>query len=225
LKQGNKLRIGRFGWKCQHASLLSFSADAYLNEIGITSPLAPSENTSLGQPVGDYDSVKDPEDDGSDVLAFAAFMRATRAPPRDQELAATPEAVSGARSFEDLGCGSCHVSSITTAPPGSRINGGTLVVPASLGNKTIHPYGDFLLHEVGTGDGIVQNGGQGTAYKLRTAPLWGVRTRTRLLHDGAAMTFRDAVLRHGGEASLAVYGFRRLAQADQRNLVQFLKSL
>ena len=85
LEANNAPRIGRFGWKSQHASLESFAADAYLNEMGITSPLLPDENTSLGRFVGfgtPYDPVPDPEDDGVDVRAFANFMRATKAPPR-----------------------------------------------------------------------------------------------------------------------------------------------
>src|SRR5205823_3871327 len=72
-------RVGRFGWKNQHASLVSFAADAYLNEMGITSPLQPNENTSMGLSVAAFDTVRDPEDDGSDVRTFAEFMRATKA--------------------------------------------------------------------------------------------------------------------------------------------------
>ena len=82
-----------------------------------------------------------------------------------------------------IGCNICHVTSITTSPAGTVINGGTFTVPAALGSKIIHPYSDFLLHNVGTGDGIVQNGGQATANMMRTAPLWGGRTRDRLMHD------------------------------------------
>jgi CxxC motif-containing protein (DUF1111 family) len=112
-----------------------------------------------------------------------------------------------------------------TSPAGTPINGGAFIVPAALGLKTIHPYSDFLLHDVGTGDGIVQNGGQETARKLRTPPLWGVRTRTRLLHDGTALTFRAAILRHDAEAGAVTYRYRQLGPPDQQNVVQFLKSL
>jgi CxxC motif-containing protein (DUF1111 family) len=52
LEANSRKRVGRFGWKNQHASLLSFSADAYLNEIGITNRLILIENTSLGRFVG-----------------------------------------------------------------------------------------------------------------------------------------------------------------------------
>ena len=100
-------------------------------------------------------------------------MRATKVPPRDTVLAATPDAVAGAQLFDSIGCDVCHVADIVTAPPGTVINGGAFIVPAALGDKIIHPFSDFLLHDVGTGDGIVQNGGQGTRNKVRTPPLWG----------------------------------------------------
>ena len=124
-------------------------------------------------------------------------MRASKAPARDETLAATLDAQLGADIFDRIGCDNCHVSASITAPAGSTINGGAFVVPDALGNKIIHPYSDFLLHNVGTGDGIVQNGGQQTAMKLRTPPLWGVRLRSRVMHDGLSMTFQDAIQRHG----------------------------
>jgi CxxC motif-containing protein (DUF1111 family) len=218
-------RGGRFGWKNQHASLVSFSADAYLNEMGITSPMANTENTSMGNSVAAYDAVAEPEDDGEDIEVFAAFMRATKAPPRDTALAGTPDAKAGQQLFSQIGCAICHLASITTSPPGTVINGGTFTVPAALGNKIIHPYSDFLLHNVGTGDGIVQNGGPSTANKLRTAPLWGLRTRNRLMHDGESLTRNDAILRHGGEATFVINSYRNLTNNQKNQLVTFLNSL
>lgn len=83
----------------------------------------------------------------------------------------------GDQLFNQIGCAVCHVRNSATAAPGTLINGGAFTVPAALGNKTIHPSGDFLLHNVGTGDGTVQNGGQSTANKPRAAPLWGLCAR------------------------------------------------
>jgi CxxC motif-containing protein (DUF1111 family) len=225
LEAGGARRVGRFGWKNQHASLVSFAADAYLNEMGITSPLQPLENSSLGNSVAAFDSVPDPEDDGEDVERFARFMRATRVPPRDEALAATPEAIDGSLIFNDLGCAHCHVSTLVTAPPGTVINGGAFTVPEALGNKILHPFGDFLLHDVGTGDGIVQNGGASTANRMRTAPLWGLRTRVRLMHDGESLTYNEAILRHGGEAALVTLRYRLLNEAQRSRLFTFLRSL
>jgi CxxC motif-containing protein (DUF1111 family) len=221
----NALRVARFGWKNQHASLESFSADAYLNEMGITSPLQPSENTSNGRSLAAFDEVPDPEDDGEDVEIFARFMRATKAPPRDAALAATVEARAGAALFNSIGCATCHVTSITTAAAGTVINGGALTVPAALGNKIIHPFSDFLLHNVGTGDGIVQNGGPGTRNQLRTPPLWGLRARDRLMHDGNTLTRNEAILRHAGQATGVVANYNNLSNTQKNQLITFLNSL
>ncbi len=219
------VRVGRFGWKNQQASLLSFSGDAYLNEIGITNRLFPTENTSLGNSVAAFDTVPDPEDTANDIDVFAQFMRATKAPPRDTALAATADAIAGSNLFNAIGCNICHVTSITTAAVGTVINGGAFTVPAALGNKIIHPYGDFLLHDIGTGDGIVQNGGQSTANKLRTQPLWGVRTHARHMHDGATLTFNESILRHAGEATFVTNNYIGLSNTQKNQIITFLKSL
>ena len=224
LEAGGTLRVGRFGWKNQHASLVSFSADAYLNEMGITSPLMPVENTSNGRAIAEFDGVPDPEN-SEDVESFARFMRATKAPPRDEALAATADAQSGSQIFDRIGCAICHVRNITTAPAGTVINGGVLAVGSALGDRLIHPFSDFLLHNVGTGDGIVQNGGPSTRNKLRTPPLWGVRTRNQLMHDGQSLSFNNAILRHGGEASLVINSYRRLSDTQRSQLIAFLRSL
>jgi CxxC motif-containing protein (DUF1111 family) len=225
LEADGALRVARFGWKNQHASLVSFSADAYLNEMGITTPFLPIENTSMGHSVEDFDEIADPEDDGDDVLVFARFMRATRAPPRDRDRAGTSAARAGSDTFDRIGCATCHVRTIQTAPVGTKINGGTFTVPPALGDKVIHPFSDFLLHDVGTGDGIVQNGGPSTRNKLRTPPLWGVRTRSRLMHDGLSLTFTDAIKRHVREAANVTKRFFGLSAAQKSQLVEFLRSL
>jgi CxxC motif-containing protein (DUF1111 family) len=236
--------VGRFGWKDQHASLLSFSADAYLNEMGITSRLQPDEVTAL------CNTAPEPNDktgaDGlSDVDRFARFMRATEAPPRDAQLATTPKARQGAELFSKVGCDLCHVQTLATATAGTQMNGGTLTIPVAMGERQFHPYGDFLLHDVGTGDGIVQSmtehygkrmyqiswknlsirDYESTANKMRTAPLWGVRMRPRLMHDGASVTLLDAILRHRGEAKHVTRKFERLKSGEKDALLEFLRSL
>jgi CxxC motif-containing protein (DUF1111 family) len=233
-------RVGRFGWKNQNSSLLSFSADAYLNEVGITNRLLLTENTSLGNSVAAFDTVSDKtlcaadaphagqvcgEDPEEDIEAFARFMRATKVPPRDAALAATSDAIAGSNLFDAIGCNICHTRSITTSAAGTVINGGAFVVPPALGNKIIHPFSDFLLHDIGTGDGIVQNGGQSTRNKVRTQPLWGVRTHDRHMHDGATLTFNESILRHAGEARGVISNYRGLSSTQQNQIITFLKSL
>jgi CxxC motif-containing protein (DUF1111 family) len=217
-------RVGRFGWKDQHSSLLSFIGDAYLNEMGITNRLRPTDVTTV------LKTTKDPEDQPDDLgLAdidhFAQFIRGTMVPPRDTALAATPAAIQGGELFSRVGCGVCHVQSITTAPPGTVIDGGMFVVPDALGDKIIHPYGDFLLHDIGTGDGIVQVGPQDTANKLRTAPLWGLRTKPRFMHDLRSLSLEGAIARHDGEAREPARCFRELSPEERQALITFLQTL
>src|SRR5207247_231131 len=154
LEAPGETRIGRFGWKDQHASLLSFSADAYLNEMGFTTRLFPDEVTTL------CNTASEPNDtthaDGlADFERFARFVRATKAPARDTVLAATPAARRGSELFDAIGCATCHVRTLVTAAAGTAINGGTDTIPSALGEKAFHPFGDYLLHNIGTGDGIV----------------------------------------------------------------------
>jgi CxxC motif-containing protein (DUF1111 family) len=217
-------RVGRFGWKDQHSSLLSFIGDAYLNEMGITNRLRPTDVTTV------LKTTKDPEDQPDDLgLAdidhFAQFIRGTMVPPRDTALAATPAAIRGGELFRGVGCGVCHVESIATAPAGTVIDGGMFIVPDALGDKIIHPFGDFLLHDIGTGDRIVQVGPQDTANKLRTAPLWGLRTKPRFMHDLRSLSLEDAISRHEGEAREPARRFRELSPEERQALITFLNSL
>ncbi len=181
----------------------------------------------------------------ADIDRFARFLRATKAPARDTLLAATPAARRGSELFDGIGCATCHVRTLITAAPGTILNGGTDTIPPALGEKAFHPFGDFLLHNVGTGDGIVmampEHYGPAvykvawrefsidsvgrTRNKVRTAPLWGVRLRPRLMHDGASLTLRDAIVRHRGEASGVSNRFGKLTQSDQEAIIAFLKSL
>jgi CxxC motif-containing protein (DUF1111 family) len=236
--------VGRFGWKDQQASLLSFSGDAYLNEMGITSRLFPDEVTNLCNAASEPNDKPGP-DGLADVDRFARFMRATKAPARDAQLAATPLAGKGSELFDKIGCATCHVRSLTTAAAGTKINGGTFTIPEALARKTFYPYGDFLLHDVGTGDGIslaMQEHYGRNMYqiqrrnfsvdnfrnaqdKVRTAPLWGVRLRPQLMHDGQSVTLRDAILRHLGEARPVTDRFWRLNRNDQEAIIEFLRSL
>jgi CxxC motif-containing protein (DUF1111 family) len=346
------VRIGRFGWKCQEASLLNFSAGAYINEMGITSPLHPNENPSnanLADPnfVKQFDPVKDPEDApatepatrpsdqpfGEDVEAFTRFMRATKVPPTQPSTAAiergrqlfgtnTTDEKSHRTKIENsgIGCVICHRAEFLTPAPNFRIfsvgreQSGELAtdlpngeVGPFLGNKYIHPYSDFMLHDIGTRDGIVQtqfaqnppagaenvekallkagrpnsfiekltkdrdkpagfvsglddyrmiyiersnvkDGPAGTTprrltekrfvapdedapldqrtrNKVRTAPLWGLRVRPQLLHDGSALTINEAIQAHRGEAQKVTDRYNALLENEKQDLLAFLNSL
>src|SRR6202158_6119225 len=239
-----QMGVGRLGWKDQHASLLSFSGDAYLNEMGITNRLQPDEVTNLCNTVSEPNDTPGP-DGLSDIDNFARFIRATKAPARDAQLASSTAAQKGLALFEKIGCVTCHVAPLTTAPAGTKLNGGTFTIPPALGSVTLHPYGDFLMHNVGTGDGILQatrehygrkvfrqmsdylskQDFESSRNKIRTAPLWGVRLRPRLMHDGASTTILEAITRHRGEANHVTQQFEKLKRPDQEAIIEFLKSL
>ncbi|HXY69742.1 MAG TPA: di-heme oxidoredictase family protein [Gemmatimonadales bacterium] len=239
-----KTGVGRFGWKDQHASLLSFSGDAYVNEMGITNTLFPDEVTNVCNTVSEPNDT--PGADGlQDIDKFARFVRATKAPARDSILAATAAALRGSALFDSIGCVTCHVRSMMTAAAGTVIDGGRDTVTGPLAGRVFHPFGDFLLHDVGTGDGIAiavpEHYGRryaenrwpnfsmdtilGARNKLRTPPLWGVRFRPRLMHDQASFTFHDAILRHRREAEDVTDRFRGLSATEQLAIIAFLKSL
>jgi CxxC motif-containing protein (DUF1111 family) len=136
--------------------------------------------------------------------------------------------IAGEAIFNKIGCAFCHTPSITTAKPGEKINGSTFTVLAALGNKIIHPYSDFLLHDIKTGDGIPVlplPEYNSTANQIRTAPLWALRTRNRLMHDGLSFTKQDAIQRHGGQATGVTNNYNALSAAEKAQLVVFLDSL
>lgn len=212
------LRIGRFGWKAQHASLLAFSADAYASEMGITNRFFPDENAPNGNSAaiarfndGVLDDVTDPVDGRTGTDRLADYMRFLAAPPRAP---ANTSALAGEQRFTALGCASCHTPTLTT---------GRHPV-AALSEKTVALYSDLLLHDMGAlGDGIVQ--GTAGARDMRTAPLWGLRTRDALLHDGRAHTPDAAIRAHDGEAAPIRDAYLRLADAERQQLLDFLNTL
>ena len=158
-------------------------------------------------------------------MAFANFMRSTKAPARGE---ITDAARAGEEVFNSIGCATCHVPAITTASPGARINGGVFTVPPALGNKIIHPYSDFLLHDVGTGDGIPflpTPEFASTANQIRTAPLWALRTRNRLMHDGLSFTKQEAIQRHQGQAAGVTKAYNKLPPEQKAQVLAFLETL
>jgi CxxC motif-containing protein (DUF1111 family) len=205
-------RIGRFGWKAQIATIHDFAAEAYRDEIGITSPFVPEEASPQGGPVT-CDDAADVEDDGNDVAAFADFI--TMLAPLPKPLP-TLEARRGRRYFRRLKCNGCHFEKYRTAR--------NFPVPA-LRNLKVPLFSDLLIHDMGAGldDGIVQGGADGREF--RTAPLWGVRTSAPYLHDGRAATLEEAILAHGGEAEVAAGKFALLDPTAKALLVAYLNSL
>lgn len=206
------LKVGKFGWKCQNPNLHQFAGDAYLNEMGITNPQFPQESC----PQGDCNLLVDNpvptlNDDGEGVTLFTNFMTFLAPPPRGP---INNDVRHGEALFFTTGCFACHTPALQT--------GNSPV--AALHNKTFFPFSDFLLHDMGSlGDGIVQGPANGT--EMRTAPLWGVRTRAKLLHDGRATTLEAAILAHDGQGRKSRNAFASLGTSAKNQLVAFLKSL
>ena len=211
--------IGRFGWKAQQATLLAFSGDAYVNEMGITNRFFPTENAPNGNAallarfdlVADVEDEIDPLDGKADIDRAADFIRLLAPPPRGP---ATPSSVAGEAIFSRLDCAVCHTPSMRT--------GRTVI--AALSEKTVGLYSDLLLHDMGAlGDGIAQ-GTAGTR-DMRTAPLWGLRSRPTWLHDGRANTIDQAVRGHAGEAQSSRDRYVALTAAERQQLLDFLNTL
>jgi CxxC motif-containing protein (DUF1111 family) len=227
LESNGGTAVGRFGWKDAGASLLSEASNAYEAEEGISNRLPPNNVDTTRY----CDIVPDPNDnipdnEGlEDIDHFARFLRALKAPPVDANISTSSQAVNGGKIFAAIGCAICHIPGMTTAPAGTAVDAGQFIVPAALGGMTIHPYSDFLLHNVGTGDGIVESGVVATAKDFRTPPLWGLRLRTELMHDGSSYTFDQAIRAHAGEAAKVIAKYEALTPAQQTSLAIFLSSL
>jgi CxxC motif-containing protein (DUF1111 family) len=218
-------RVARFGWKDQIATLLSFSADAALNEMGITNRFLSTENAPNGNLalLAQCDSVADPEDQADaqgyfEIDRETDFMKFLAPPPQTPRSGMTGEAL-----FIGIGCAACHLATPFLSSPAAE---------PGLDDKAVKAYSDFLLHDMGTlGDGIVQ--GAATEHLMRTAPLWGVylRGQIALLHDAraAGSSFAhnvvSAIVDHDGEGAGARNAFLALPSAQQAQVVQFLNSL
>jgi len=238
-------RTGRFGWKAGVANLVQFSADAYLNEMGITTQhciggtsitsfATESKPNGIAQPVGCDDrglggaGIPAGTDDGvgscagglseiqDDVALFAQFMTFLAPAPR---LPIDPNInLQGGTAFSKAGCADCHLLKdyVTPAHPANGVPG----------NFSFRPRSDFLVHDMGTLGDMIGNDGDTVAKTrlMRTAPLWGLHLRTKFLHDGRASTIEDAIHMHGGQAINAVKGFDALSASDKSAMLAAMKS-
>ena len=204
--------VGKFGWKGQVPSLQQFSGDAYVNELGITSPDFPNENCPQGNCAElAFNPAPGINDDGSGVAMLASFMTTLAPPPRAR---VTREVNEGEELFGRIGCTSCHVATLRTGAHDIR----------ALDETTYHPYSDFLLHDMGAlGDGLEM--GAATGSEMRTAPLWGLRFLTTYLHDGRATTLEQAILAHDGQGKAARNRFAALGAEQKAKVLAFLQSL
>jgi CxxC motif-containing protein (DUF1111 family) len=244
-------RVARFGIKDQQTNLVSFSGDAYLNEMGISTQSCFR---------------------GTSILAFAFDNQSNNVSPpagcNGGDLAPPQPSSSGAPQFTDDAVGKCNgglsevqddlanflffmehmappprnITDLNAVAAGSIIfeiigcsnchTSSAFVTPATPfngvpGNFSFHPFSDFLVHDMGSLGDFIGNTGNTVAQTrlMRTAPLWGARFNTQFLHDGRAKTIRDAILAHDGQGLGSRLLFQGLGSTDQNNLITFVNSL
>jgi CxxC motif-containing protein (DUF1111 family) len=211
-------RVGRFGWKAQHATLRTFSADAYRNEMGITNELFPSELATgvdpdrlrYCDPIPDPEDVVDPRTRLAAIDNFEAFLKFLAPPPRGL---VTDQARQGEQVFHAVGCAACHVPTLQTAASRHPL----------FDRRSVPLFSDLLLHDVGTGDNIPQASAR--PEEIRTPSLWGLAARRPFLHDGSASTVEEAIERHRQEADTSRRRAAALPAAQRAALLAFLGSL
>lgn len=204
--------VGRFGWKAQVPSLGQFVGDAWLNEMGITTPDFPNENCPQGNCAElAFNPAPGINRTIADEIELLNYMWLLAAPPRGPQ---TADSLAGEQIFQNIGCTGCH---------NATLNSGSSPI-APLDRKTYHPYSDFLLHDMGSlGDGLEM--GSSTGSEMRSAPLWGLRFITRYLHDGRATTLDQAIAAHEGQGAAARDRFAALSADEKNKLLSFLRSL
>lgn len=217
-REAGRRVVGRFGWKANEPTLRQQTAHAYQEDMGVTNSVFSTES-GAGQPDCDDGLADDPEI-SDDVLASTTHYVSTLGVPARRDLH-DPQGRAGRLLFETIGCASCHVPRLETGDH-----------PLSeLSNQTIFPFTDLLLHDLGPGLADGRPDFEATGSEWRTPPLWGiglletVNGQMELLHDGRARSFVEAILWHGGEASLSTRRFRELPARDRAALLAFLRSL
>ncbi|MBL0371767.1 c-type cytochrome [Rhizobium sp. KVB221] len=222
------LRIGRFGWKAENATIRDQSAHAFLGDIGISTPDLPSpsgdctelEQQCISMPNGEQTRLGKGEAP-ENVLSMVTFYSRHLAVPARRK-ASFPETLAGKALFYQSGCIACHRPKYVTRKDWPD---------AALRFQLIWPYSDFLLHDMGDGLADGQQVGEASGNEWRTPALWGIGlTKTVsghsfFLHDGRARSLEEAILWHGGEAIKARDSYAKLAREDRQKLISFLESL
>lgn len=216
-----ELAFGRFGWKANQPNLLAQNAAAALGDMGITSPVFPNENCTAGQQAC-VNALRGDEIDLSQKFLdkLTLYTRLLAVPAQRNRF--DPKVVQGEKLFSQMGCDSCHITTLTT-DAGAAL--------PELANQTFHPFTDLLLHDMGPALADNRPDGLANGVEWRTAPLWGIghfeatNGHQRLLHDGRARGPAEAILWHGGEGERSKEAFRNAPQAEREALITFLNSL
>jgi CxxC motif-containing protein (DUF1111 family) len=208
-----KNELGKYTWKASVAFLDEQVANAAINDMGLTTNIHPFDNCTEAQiECNNAPKARDEIDLTQERLdAITYYLKHLKSYSSKQ----TKEYQEGLEIFDEISCSKCHISTFDT----------------SKGFK-VSPFSDFLLHDMGDelSDGRVEF--KASASEFRTAPLWGLslhekinKKKPRLLHDGRAKNFQEAILWHGGEASIAKENYMNLAKEKREKLIKFLEGL
>ena len=217
----HKTVLGRFGLKANHGSIREQVAIAFLNDIGLSTPVYPDQNCP---PVSDTCSVQmvagKPEITRLRLDATELYIRALSVPARRD--VDNPRVMRGEALFAQARCAVCHVPELRT---------GEFPALPQLANQIIRPYTDLLLHDMGEELSDNRPDYLASGREWRTPPLWGIGLARTVngadgfLHDGRARDFVEAILWHGGEAEVSRAAFARMSRSDRDALIAFLQSL
>ncbi|MBQ46553.1 MAG: thiol oxidoreductase [Zetaproteobacteria bacterium] len=219
-----KTSLGRFGWKANQPNLRQQTAGAFLGDIGITSSLFENENCTTFQtnckdaPTGSEDGKPELiEPIFDDIIAYSSSLAVPA-----QRGQFDPDVRAGFELFKEAGCQGCHTMTQKTGPNKS---------PELISDQTFHPFTDLLLHDMGEELADNRPDFLANGREWRTAPLWGlgllskINGHTRMLHDGRARNFSEAILWHGGEAEAARQQYKGMTATERDQLIRFLESL
>lgn len=217
-------RVGRFGWKAFGGTLFQFSAEAMNNDVGVTTPFLPREPTAGPLPPECRLALYQPNDHNSQKNLRVFYFKALSAPPARGPITLSVRAGEGL--FRSIGCADCHRDQMKTGPDYFiALPDGSAHRVDALSNKVFDLWSDLLLHDLGPANADHRPQGKASGQFWRTTPLWGIRHKTRHLHDGRVTTLTEALAAHGGEAAPAAGRFFSLSDEDRAHVLDFLNSL
>lgn len=231
-------RLGRFGWKASQASLRQQVASALNTDMGVMTSIFPNPDCGVNQGNCGPSGVELNDTHLDNLEKYVALLGVR--PQRDYD---NGDVIAGENIFKQIGCESCHTQTLQTSPYHPL---------AELRNQTVHPYSDFLLHDMGYGLADNFNDGNATGTEWRTTPLWGIGLAACVsggvtgdkggvpfgadtleyctpnhsyLHDGRARSIEEAILWHGGEAAASRDSFNALNGTQRNQVLRFVESL
>ncbi|MGB4811268.1 MAG: di-heme oxidoredictase family protein [Methylophilaceae bacterium] len=217
-----KTVVGRFGWKANMPNLRQQITGAFVGDMGITSSLFQQENcTPIQTECRQSLSAGNPEL-SNEQLDQIEFYHLALAPPQSRKLTQEASLQRGAIMFKQAQCSSCHIPVLHT---------GEFPRFPAISNRTIAPYTDLLLHDMGDQLTDSRPDFLATGSEWRTPPLWGIGLAKKIepnagfLHDGRARTLLEAIIWHGGEATVSANTVKSMTSADRQSLLRFLESL